>query len=200
MKKALANIAINAAAIYPLLLVGIAEVWLTVAFPISVALMGMIPFCVVTLATQIYFKKNPGQVRRLSPFFIEIKIPFFRCSIISQKPSKVVVAEIDCEKIIRNLYKEMNTLPNQLTNNWTYIAITHDPVIRALTRRRGIINSYGLTFKLNCGKVRFKQIQRALLKGRCKECQPNKRNECEYRKMGEKKRRFYLIKFHTKDE
>lgn len=200
MKKTIVNIIISVTAIYPLLLSVVIKLLTSQLSSGCVAVFGEILLIVVLILTTTYHFKNSGQVRRLSPFFIEIKIPFFRCSIISQKPSKVVVAETDCEKIIRNLYREMNTLPNQLTNNWTYIAITHDSVIRALTRRQGVINSYGLTLKLNCGKVRFKQIQRALLKGRCKECQPNKRNECEYRKMGEKRRRFYLIKFHTKDE
>lgn len=136
-----------------------------------------------------------GFVKRLTDFFVEVKIPFMRRSVIFQKPSRKALSRLTCREVYARLRDEKAELPKSFRQNWTYLAITHQTVITHLLKVEGIDEK-----RLNTREPDYQSSlwleQKSLTGKRCRKC--SNKQICHYRKKAKEKRPFYWIQFHTK--
>lgn len=134
-------------------------------------------------------------VKRLTPFFIEVRVPFLHKSTIFQKADKKMVRKITCREIYIKLAKEKTTLPKNLRADWEYNAITHQTLINHLQKSEIVdangVKNYGSGFNSS-----LKTEQKQLIGKRCKKCLYGQ--TCYYKRKAQMKRRFFIIKFRTK--
>lgn len=191
MKKLITVLAILAMESYPILLCLFAVFFGILSDYIIFALLSFFALCLFGAWIITSFVFDIWSCKRLSPFFIEHKIPLLKASVISQHPKRSELSCKTCPEILKEL-SDVETIKHNLKPNWTYLAVTHQTVIKRLRK-----SSVDIIWSRSCYRQSLKSTQEKFLKGLCKRCPTTKFDCCRILKYGAVPRQFYLVKFRT---
>lgn len=130
--------------------------------------------------------------QRLNDYFVAMRFPFSKWHFISQSINKKHIEGMTCKQIAHDFSKQAVTVFENLKPDRTYLASTHQTVIRRLKENPDIhMLTEALDYHSNMQKT-----QRRFLNRKCtKNCTVAEQNACFLQKSVAKKRSFYFIKF-----
>lgn len=159
MKKAIIQSVLGIACVYPHVIFAVIAVLIALYGDMILGFITLVICFIALILHLVSATQEKGQYKRLSPFFIEIKIPFLQCSIIAQRIRKKHFKGKDCGTIINELLNDeiIYKTIQQLRSSWQYVTLTHKTVIDIVYASERV---YAYQKIMSSGKDRLKRVQK----------------------------------------